>query len=282
MVFLRGVPSNSLISLSIRKRIVPLNGWALLPACSWTSTAVTVQVFLTPSWASFGSGFSASAFIVSASFCNSGRTVSRVTFGSVIPQDTPPSARVRAVAAVRSNRFMQIAPRPAILSAGPSHRQSGRRVVLIFCGQTVGRREGRVMKLLQSYLRRYWTLLALALGLAAVNQIFSLLDPLIFRFIIDRYATHHQQYQPAEFYRGVGLLLAAAVGVAFVSRVAKNFQDYYVNVITQRLGARIYSDGIAHSLSLPYAVFEDQRSGQTLGKLQKVRSDVEKLVSAMV
>ena len=138
------------------------------------------------------------------------------------------------------------------------------------------------MKLLQSYLRRYWSLLVLALGLAAVNQIFSLLDPLIFRFIIDRYATHYQQYAPAEFYRGVGLLLAAAVGVAFVSRVAKNFQDYYVNVITQRLGATIYADGIGHSLSLPYAVFEDQRSGQTLGKLQKVRSDVEKLVSAMV
>jgi ATP-binding cassette subfamily B protein len=138
------------------------------------------------------------------------------------------------------------------------------------------------MKLLKSYLRRYWPLLALALGLAAVNQIFSLLDPLIFRHIIDGYATRYREFAPMEFYRGVGLLLAAAVGVAFVSRVAKNFQDYYVNVITQRLGARIYADGIAHSLSLPYAVFEDQRSGQTLGKLQKVRSDVEKLVSAMV
>src|SRR5204863_5252284 len=72
------------------------------------------------------------------------------------------------------------------------------------------------------------------------------------------------------------------VGVAFVSRVAKNFQDYYINVITQRLGAQVYSDGIRHSLELPYAVFEDQRSGETLGKLQKVRSDVEKLISNAV
>ena len=61
------------------------------------------------------------------------------------------------------------------------------------------------------------------------------------------------------------------MGVAFVSRVAKNFQDYYVNVITQQVGARIYADGIRHSLELPYALFEDQRSGETLGKLQKVR-----------
>ena len=75
------------------------------------------------------------------------------------------------------------------------------------------------------------------------------------------------------------LLLGAAVGVAFVSRVAKNFQDYYINVITQRLGAQLYSDGIRHSLELPYSVFEDQRSGETLGKLQKVRTDVEKLIT---
>ena len=78
------------------------------------------------------------------------------------------------------------------------------------------------------------------------------------------------------------MLLAAAVGVAFVSRVAKNFQDYYINLITQRLGAELYSDGIRHSLELPYSVFEDQRSGETLGKLQKVRSDVERLISASI
>jgi ATP-binding cassette subfamily B protein len=77
-------------------------------------------------------------------------------------------------------------------------------------------------------------------------------------------------------------LLAAAVGVAFVSRVAKNFQDYYINVITQRLGARMYSDGLRHSLELPFEVFEDQRSGETLGKLQKVRIDVERFVSVVI
>src|SRR5207244_13183655 len=54
------------------------------------------------------------------------------------------------------------------------------------------------------------------------------------------------------------------------------------NVVTQRLGAQIYSDGVRHSLELPYGVFEDQRSGETLGKLQKVRSDVERLTNAVV
>src|ERR671913_1323276 len=135
------------------------------------------------------------------------------------------------------------------------------------------------MRLLWTYLARYRGLLALALLLATINQVFSLLDPLIFRHVIDQYATRHREYTTREFFRGVSLLLGAAVGVAFVSRVAKNFQDYFINVITQRLGAEIYSDGIRHSLELPYAVFEDQRSGETLGKLQKVRVDVEKLIA---
>ena len=138
------------------------------------------------------------------------------------------------------------------------------------------------MKLLLSYLRPYWKLVLLALLLATVNQVFSLLDPLIFRHVIDEYATRFDQYSTGQFLRGVTLLLLAAVGVAFVSRVAKNFQDYFVSVVTQQLGARLYSDGIRHSLELPYQLFEDQRSGETLGKLQKVRTDVEKLVSAAI
>ena len=138
------------------------------------------------------------------------------------------------------------------------------------------------MALLVHYLSKHWRLVALALLLAAINQIFSLLDPLIFRYIIDNYATKFHQYTTAQFIRGVTLLLGAAVGVAFISRVAKNFQDYFVNVITQQTGAQLYADGVERSLSLPYAVFEDQRSGETLGKLQKVRTDVERFVNVFV
>jgi ATP-binding cassette subfamily B protein len=125
-------------------------------------------------------------------------------------------------------------------------------------------------------------LVLLALGLAAINQIFSLLDPLIFRHVIDEYAMRFAELSREEFLRGVVRLLLAAVGVAFVSRVAKNFQDYFINVVTQRVGAAIYADGIRHSLDLPYQLFEDQRSGETLGVLQKVRVDVEKLINVSV
>ena len=94
------------------------------------------------------------------------------------------------------------------------------------------------MATLWRYLGDYWKLVFAALLLAAVNQIFSLLDPLIFRHIIDGYATRFKEFTGGEFLRGVSLLLAAAMGVAFVSRVAKNFQDYFVNLITQQVGAR--------------------------------------------
>src|SRR6202050_84975 len=138
------------------------------------------------------------------------------------------------------------------------------------------------MNTLYRYLRDYLVIVAVALFLAAINQVFSMLDPAILQRIIDRYASHVNDFTTAQFIRGVGALLGLAVGAAFVSRVAKNFQDYYVNVITQQVGARVYSDGIRHSLELPYAMFEDQRSGETLGKLQKVRSDVEKLIAIAV
>lgn len=143
------------------------------------------------------------------------------------------------------------------------------------------------MKLLYAYLKNYKGLILLALLLAAINQVFSLMDPVIVQRIIDNYVTPSvsgsgPHLTTREFLKGAGSLILLAIGAAMVSRIAKAFQDYYVNVITQRLGAKIYSDGLRHSLELPYAVFEDQRSGETLGKLQKVREDVQKLISSVV
>ena len=140
------------------------------------------------------------------------------------------------------------------------------------------------MRLLLSYLRRHWPLVLVALVLASINQVFSLLDPAIFRHVIDDYVTKAGDYAERrhDFIVGVGKLFGLMVGAAFISRVAKNFQDYFLSVIIQRVGARLYADGVRHSLSVPFAVFEDQRSGETLGKLQKVRADTEKFIGAFV
>jgi ATP-binding cassette subfamily B protein len=138
------------------------------------------------------------------------------------------------------------------------------------------------MKLLYSYLKQYRSLVLLTLVLATINQVFSLLDPYVFSLIIDNYVSKFSALTSTQFSHGVGKLLLAAVGVAFVSRVAKNFQDYFTNVITQRMGAQMYADGLKHSLELPYGVFEDQRSGETLGKLQKARTDSEKYINVAI
>jgi ATP-binding cassette subfamily B protein len=138
------------------------------------------------------------------------------------------------------------------------------------------------MNLLWKYLKQYKKLLILALVLATINQVFSLLDPQIFRLIIDNYASKAGQIAQNEFIRGVLLLLGGTISVALVSRIAKNFQDYYVNVIVQRLGARMYNHAVDHSFSLPYAVFEDQRSGEFLSKLQQARTDAQMLIQLTI
>ncbi len=138
------------------------------------------------------------------------------------------------------------------------------------------------MQLLWNYLKNYKGLLTGALVLAAINQIFSLLDPQIFRILIDRYANRFAELSARDYLEGVALLLLATMAVAFVSRVAKSFQDYYTNVITQRLGAKLYNNSVTHSFSLPYAVFEDQRSGEFLAKLTAARNDSQKLIQLSI
>jgi ATP-binding cassette subfamily B protein len=72
------------------------------------------------------------------------------------------------------------------------------------------------------------------------------------------------------------------IGVAMASRIAKAFQDYTVNTVIQRFGADVYTDGLKRALQLPYQQFEDQRSGETLAVLEKVRIDSEKFMTLFI
>jgi ATP-binding cassette subfamily B protein len=140
------------------------------------------------------------------------------------------------------------------------------------------------LKVLFQYIKPTKKLLWLALLLAAVNQCFSLLDPLITGKLIDKLGVHKSDYNFnwESFSHDLLIFLLLSMGVAMVSRIAKNFQDYFTSVVIQRTGAKMYTDGIKHSLELPYEVFEDQRSGETLGILQKVRSDSEKFIQSFI
>ena len=144
------------------------------------------------------------------------------------------------------------------------------------------------MKLLITYLKPYKGLVLLALLLAGINQTFSLFDPMIFGKLIDQFANHAKINADgsfrteSQFIKGIMGMLFLLVGTAMVSRLAKAFQDYTVNVVIQKFGAKIFTDGLQHSMRLPYQDFEDQRSGETLSILTKVRADTEKFIGYVI
>lgn len=143
------------------------------------------------------------------------------------------------------------------------------------------------MKLLLQYLKNYKALIAITLLLAAINQIFSLFDPYIFgTYLIDPFAKKVADFQATgrsqDYFNGVLVALGMLIGTAMVSRIAKAFQDYTTNVVIQKFGAKLYTDGLRHAMRLPFQDFEDKRSGETLSVLQKVRTDCEKFIMSFI
>jgi ATP-binding cassette, subfamily B, bacterial len=154
------------------------------------------------------------------------------------------------------------------------------------------------MKILLQYLKPLKWLVLLSLLCATVNQVFSMLDPVLMGRLLNTFVVHPHEVgymndqthefvkvrdrSQQEFIQGVLWILLQLIGVAMVSRIGKAFQDYFVSVVVQKFGAKIFTDGLRHSMKLPFSDFEDQRSGETLAILQKVRTDTEKFITAFV
>ena len=148
------------------------------------------------------------------------------------------------------------------------------------------------MKILLHYLKPHKWLVIFTLLMAAINIGFSLIDPILLGKLINLANFHQGSTLPPQhnfdwdrfFYSftwekpGVWFILLCSISVAMVSRIAKAFQDYFLNVVIQKFGARVFTDGLQHAMKLPYQQFEDQRSGETLSVLTKVRADVEKFM----
>ncbi|MET1054727.1 MAG: ABC transporter ATP-binding protein [Pedobacter sp.] len=138
------------------------------------------------------------------------------------------------------------------------------------------------MKILLSYLKKHrWTVL-LALLMTAINQSFSLVEPLITGKIVDEYINKRELLSRHEYFSGILTLIGLGIGAAFLSRIANNFQDYFTITVAQKTGAEMYADGMKHSLAMPYHVFEEQRSGEKLDTLQRVRSDSENFIKSSI
>ncbi len=140
------------------------------------------------------------------------------------------------------------------------------------------------MKLLYHYLKKHYKLLLLALLMAAINTCFSMSDSVITGKLMQDCGVGVLHYKGNEigFLKSLSFWLGLSLAAAMISRLTKNFQDYFTNSVIQRSGAAMYTDGIKKSLDLPYEDFEDQRSGETLSMLQKVRSDSEKLIQLSI
>jgi len=152
------------------------------------------------------------------------------------------------------------------------------------------------MKILLHYLKPYKWLVTFTLLMASINIGFSLVDPILLGKLINLANGHQGGGTPPEsnfswdrFFNsfswdapGVWYVLIFSVSVAMISRIAKAFQDYFLNVVIQKFGARVFTDGLQHAMKLPYQQFEDQRSGETLSILTKVRSDVEKFMTNFI
>ena len=140
------------------------------------------------------------------------------------------------------------------------------------------------MNILFLYLKPHSKLLFFALLMATINICFSLSDSIITGKLLQDCGVGIAKYKGNEagFFKALFFWLSLSLGAAMVSRLTKNFQDYFTNSVIQRSGAAMYTDGIKKSLALPFEDFEDQRSGETLSKLQKVRTDSEKLITLSI
>src|SRR5678815_192379 len=83
------------------------------------------------------------------------------------------------------------------------------------------------MQLLLKYLRPQQKTIFLALLFAALSQVLSMIDPIIFGKIIDLYGKRSPGVVENELIRGVAKWLIVAVSVALFARLAKAAQDYY-------------------------------------------------------
>lgn len=139
-----------------------------------------------------------------------------------------------------------------------------------------------LMKIIWKYLKPFKGLLFLAMGLAAIAQVLELVDPIIFGKIIDLYAVNTDGRTEQELISGAVRLLALAVGVALLARLARAFNEYVTRLVVQKFGLSVFDEGLKQTLRLPYHEFEETSSGHVLSVLQKVRHDNERFITSFI
>ncbi|WPV67627.1 ABC transporter ATP-binding protein [Chitinophaga sp. LS1] len=138
------------------------------------------------------------------------------------------------------------------------------------------------MKIFWQYMRPHRWMILLSLVLAGIAQVATMYDPIIFGKIIDNYALHPGDRTETVLIKGVVFWLIIAISIAMVARLARSLQDFVMRLIVQRFGMQIFNDGLKQTLRLSFQEFEEQRSGETVVLLQKVRNDTERFFNAFI
>jgi ATP-binding cassette subfamily B protein len=138
------------------------------------------------------------------------------------------------------------------------------------------------MHLLWKYLKPQRKTILFALLFATLNQVLSMIDPIIFGRVIDTYGRATTGLPEKALVEGVLTWLGIAFGVALLARLAKAAQDYFTGLSVQRLGLHVFDDGLKQTLRLSFQEFEEQRSGETLSILQKVRTDIQRFLQSLI
>ena len=125
-------------------------------------------------------------------------------------------------------------------------------------------------------------MIAASLVLAAVSQLLSLLDPVIFGKIIDDYSTNKHGLNENQLISEVIYWLVIALVIALVARLCKSVQEYITRKAVASFGMSIFNDGLKQTLRLTFQEFEENRSGTTLSVLQKVKTDAERFINAFI
>jgi ATP-binding cassette subfamily B protein len=138
------------------------------------------------------------------------------------------------------------------------------------------------MRTLWKYLQPQRSLILLALALATLAQLLTLVDPIIFGKIIDDYAAAPVNRPEKELVSGVLFWLGVAIAIALAARLARAFQDFITRKAVAAFGMQIFNDGLKQTLRLTFQEFEESRSGETLSVLQKVKTDTERFINSFI
>jgi len=132
------------------------------------------------------------------------------------------------------------------------------------------------------YLRKHLKGVLFGLGMALLNQICLLLDPLILQRLLDRFAFAHHEGSWVSFVVAAAPGFAALIACVFFAWLSKGFQIAGVNRVSHLVGTSLFLDCMQSSLRMPFASFEKRSSGESVDMLLRLRHDVQELLKTFI